>query len=88
VVNQCQLFKLRVYQDINNFLLSLENIIDIKRTPEAAQNSRDIDFLLSQAAITCLFNKEEARNIIGRVLVIDPANKIAICIKNFIDTNT
>ena len=66
----------------------LKNIIDIKRTPEAAQNSKDIDFLLSQAAITCLFNKEEARNIIGRVLVIDPVNKIAICIKNFIDTNT
>jgi hypothetical protein len=67
---------------------NLKNTIDIKRTSTAAPNSKDIDSLLSKAAITCLFNRKEARNIVDRVLVIDPANKVAMSIKNFIDTDT
>ena len=66
----------------------LKNKIGTKQTFTAASNSKDIESLLSKAAITCLFNRREARNIIDQVLVIDPANEIAISIKNFIDTNT
>ncbi|MGE0691592.1 MAG: hypothetical protein AB7O87_13495 [Candidatus Nitrosocosmicus sp.] len=64
----------------------LKSTIDITRISKPTQNFKDIDSLLSRAAITCLFNKEQARNIIDRVLTIDPTNKIAISIKDFIDT--
>lgn len=66
----------------------MKNTNDIKRTSTEASNFRYIDSLLSKAAITCLFNREKARNIIDRVFVIDPGNKVAISIKNFIDTTT
>jgi hypothetical protein len=66
----------------------LKKITDIKRTPKATQNSKEIDSLLSKASITCLFDKEQARDIIGRVLAIDPDNKIALSIRDFINTNT
>ena len=66
----------------------LKSTIDIPRISKPTPNSKDIDSLLSKAAITCLFNKEKSRNIIDRVLTIDPTNEIAISIKNFIDTPT
>lgn len=66
----------------------LKNAINIDRTPTTPQNSQEIDSLLSQAAFTCLFNKDHTREIIGRVLAVDPVNKIAISIRDFIDTNT
>ena len=66
----------------------LKKITDIERTPKAPQNSKEIDSLLSLAAFTCLFNKEHAREIIGQVLTIDPVNKIAISLKDFIDADT
>jgi len=64
----------------------LKSTIDVTRISKPAPNSKDIDSLLSKAAVTCLFNKEQTRIIIGRVLALDPGNKIAISIKNFIDT--
>lgn len=64
----------------------LKSTIDVTRKSKPAPNSKDIDSLLSKAVVTCLFNKEQTRIIIGRVLALDPGNKIAISIKNFIDT--
>jgi hypothetical protein len=66
----------------------LKSTINVPRISKPVPNSKDIDSLLSKAAITCLFNKEHARTIIDRVLAIDPDNKIAMSIKNFIDNPT
>jgi hypothetical protein len=67
---------------------NLKNTNGIKGTSTEASNSKEIESLLSKAAITCLINRDEARNIIDQVLVMDPANKVATSIKKFIDTNT